>query len=182
MPNFIETIKLIDEFAVLPEGWHYGEGRALPKDRIETAKLWIQFFKVAGFSRFNAFPGLINEIRLRIYHNDLMFEVYFETDGSIDILVEQNGRVLRDIEAATGSQIKESVNYFINDLCLMSAPSIQDTSTLRQMRSQPSFLPREEMAAYRYLNENALSTKARIFVATSSGFTRLSPPRRPYTT
>jgi hypothetical protein len=182
MPNFRETIELLDEFAVLPKGWHYGDGDALPSDRIETAKLWITFFKGAGFSRFNAFPGLNNEIRLRVYHTDLMFEVFFETDNSIDIAIERGEEVLKYIEGANPNQIRQNVTYFINDLCRMSVPSIQDTSTLRRTNSQPNSLPKEAMAAYQFSTMNAPVELARRFAHTSTDFTRLSLRPRRYTT
>ncbi len=182
MPNFKETIELIDEFVVLPEGWHYGEGGALSVDKIETAKLWIKFFKVAGFSRFNAFPGLNNEIRLRVYHNNLMFEVFFETDNSIDIAIERGEEVLRYIEGATPSQIKDNITYFINELCLMSVPSIIDTSTLKKTNLQPNFLPKGTMAAFQFSTTNAPLELAKRYANISTDFTRLSLQPRLHTT
>ena len=178
MPTFSETIKLLDEFTELPAGWNYGEGSSISKPKVELGKSWLAFFRQAGFSRFNAFPGVDDEIRLRIYHQELMLDLFFETEKSVDITVRKGKEVLSYDESATPVRQKEIINSFINDLCLMSAPFTIDTSTSKQTSLPLNSLSKEKIKEYLSSITNARLRQAAIYAAISAVSTRMSPHRR----
>src|SRR6266542_209927 len=85
MPTIQETIQKIREFADLLNGWHFGEGAPFSQQRVEQAILFVNYGRLLGVTRANAFPGVRGEIEIRFYEDERMLEITIEADNSLTI-------------------------------------------------------------------------------------------------
>lgn len=87
----VRIARKVDSFLNLPRGWHYGEGEPPALHTVNTAKEIINFFGSIGFTRIDAFPGLLGEVMITGYAFDHCLEFIIETDGRISLAHEMNG-------------------------------------------------------------------------------------------
>ncbi len=85
MPTIRETINKVEEFAELPEGWHFGEGLPPTQERIGQAVAFLEYANFSNLERANAFPGVRGQIEVTFYNADRMLEITIEADDSVTI-------------------------------------------------------------------------------------------------
>lgn len=112
MPSLVETIKKINSFAELPQGWHFGEGVPPSPEMRDKAKRVIQAAEYWGLERANAFPGAHGEIQVTFYRDNRMLELSLELDGSVT-MAEDEGKTQVDFrEDATISEAYSHLREF----------------------------------------------------------------------
>lgn len=88
MPTTEQTFKLLDEFAKLPAGWHYGEGCAPRFETLKGAREFLSRAVSLGATATNAFPGVDGEIALTFYLGKKYLEVVFELNDTFTVTEE----------------------------------------------------------------------------------------------
>ncbi len=172
MPNLKETLALIDEFAALPVGWHYGEGILISDSKINLAKKWISLFHQMGLGRFNAFPEVDGGIRLRTYHKDTFFEISWEANGTVDIAVEKGNELLYFEENAKKEEIAKGLEIFVKIIWHSSEQSTNAILIKKQASSRQPYSREARTMVYRFLNTNARRWQARQSANTLESFIR----------
>jgi hypothetical protein len=82
------TLDKINSFAFLPEGWHFGEGKAPSKEQINSAIKWYKRLRDRPFRKTNAFAGANGEIQLTAYHDQHYVELIIEIGSAISVVYE----------------------------------------------------------------------------------------------
>lgn len=172
MPNYQETLVLIDELTALPNGWRYGEGVGLGKMYANLFKSLVRSFYKLGLRRFNVFIGDDDGGILRTYHHEYIFELSASSDGN-DISLETKDTILDHKENATPDEVIAFLDQFIQ-LCHLSEPSINETTTTKQENLPLPSLDVGQIKVYPPLTYNAALQPASPFVGISGISTRLS--------
>ena len=107
MPTTYQTIQKVRGFGELPNGWHFGSGRAPSADTLATAKQVLSSIEQLGFDQTDAFPGVDGEVLLTVYNELDYYEFTVECDGYITFLYERNGE---DIIYQEGLTLSESLS------------------------------------------------------------------------
>lgn len=110
MPTLQATIQKVREFAELANGWHFGEGIASPQPRIDKAILMINYARLLGLKRANAFPGVDGQIEITFYDDGRMLEITIEADDSLTIAQDENDIQVGFSEAVSTPQLYERLN------------------------------------------------------------------------
>ena len=115
-PEFVHpTEKKLLGFLALTDGWHYGEGVAFERKRIDRA---IQLVKTAcqrGLYTSDAFPGIGGQVMVVIYHGNRDLEVTIEADDTVTIVHENDGQEESYKEAASFDEALEAVGALGKD-------------------------------------------------------------------
>lgn len=104
--EFVSTAaRKIRSFQDLSEGWHYGGGRALGSDIVDTAIKIDEHLRLLGFSNTNAFPGAEGEIMIVGYRGVHDLEVTVHRPDSIDVVhldsnVEKTFKATQNLQSA----------------------------------------------------------------------------------
>lgn len=85
------TKRKIDGFRTLPDGWYYGEGKAIPDQICDVGVAVLQEMHLLGLTRTDAFPGPGGELMVAAYHGKHCIEVVIEKNGHYQIVHEING-------------------------------------------------------------------------------------------
>ena len=113
------TEEKIFDFAVLKNGWNYGEGEKFPWSSIESAMDLHREIIFRGHSKTDAFPGLDGEIQITIYDGDHYFAFELEKSGEWSITHEINGEI-KTLSGLDFAQVKEYLNSINSILCNVS--------------------------------------------------------------
>lgn len=84
-----ETIKQIERFRELPDGWHYGRGVAPSEEAAKLARTIVLRGAQWGLPDSDAMPGANGEIQVGIYYGDSYLEFTIEPNGLIDYRREE---------------------------------------------------------------------------------------------
>jgi len=105
----------IRSFAVLPEGWNFGEGRPSNGELIEKAIKIYRFGKSLGFIG-NAFPMSEGEIEISFSYQDHFIDVYLTNQGAIEYTYElgigENYQEVDYIENITLEELQGKLTSF----------------------------------------------------------------------
>src|ERR1039458_7833127 len=83
------TVKKIQGFSYLQEGWHYGNGTP-PTDLIIGQAISVNnLFIQVGLTTTNAFPGVDGEIMVTAYKDEYYIECIVEKNGNYSITAEE---------------------------------------------------------------------------------------------
>jgi hypothetical protein len=131
----LATAEKIISFGSLPNGWHYGEGRAPDEKTIKSALAVFWQFHRAGFEDTDAFPGINKEIMITAYRGDHYLEVLVENNGTISFSYEFDGEdVIPPLERRAAAEIKERVEEVARGIWSTFGSYIAITSTLDRNR------------------------------------------------
>lgn len=117
MPTLAETVQKINEFAELPDGWHFGEGTAPSKHFRDGAILLLRVAKVLGIEVMNAFPGIHGEVQITFYRGESVLEIDLELDGSITIAEDEGRRQVSFEENQSGADAINKLREFAQRTC-----------------------------------------------------------------
>lgn len=128
-PDFTRTVKKLLSFQHLPQGWHYGAGGPIPRERLVPAlKAYAQLL-MWGLSRTDAFPGANGEVQVTAYYLDHSVAITAEVDGSFTVLHEHKGVERREAEHIDWTEAKAVLRAAAGEIWGSSGSSIQSTST-----------------------------------------------------
>ena len=82
-------------FMALPDGWHYGEGRAASYRTIELALYIVASMRNLGVSTFEVFPMVNGEVMVSAYCETTSIDITTTKEGNITYVVEKD-----DLEVA----------------------------------------------------------------------------------
>ena len=134
MPTISETIQKVNEFAELPNGWHFGEGVPPSEDAREQA---IKFLKAAqwlGIKRTNAFPGIRGQVQVTFYHGERMLELTLETDNSLTIAEDEGDTQITFKENASISDAYAALREF-GQYIWASLESFIESTTIQNVKT-----------------------------------------------
>jgi hypothetical protein len=112
MPTIAETIRKINEFAELPNGWHFGEGVPPSQDARRRAISFVSAANALGIKRANAFPGASGQVQVTFYHDDRMLELTLEEGGAVTIAEDEGSRQIEFKEGASQADAYASLWKF----------------------------------------------------------------------
>lgn len=132
-------LKKLDEFANLPIGWEYGEGGPTLPHVSQIARSIYQDSTLFQF-KADAFPCADGSLHLVFYADDRSAEVQIETDGVIDLCMEEkrNGRFV-EVESPENvprhEVIPQVADFLLQELSQWDSfgLSIQGTMTTRSV-------------------------------------------------
>ena len=149
MPNPNKTTKLIFKLK-LEKGWRYGEGMPPSEYTVSKAILINEVMKQAGYPKTNASPGVGGQIQVNGYYENIHLEFDIDIDGSISLVIEQNGEEVAeetdlsvdDAIAKINSRGKQwsSSNLSMTMISMprrinSTAPHLTDLATIRASQS-----------------------------------------------
>ena len=85
MPTIQQTIKKVNGFAHLPDGWRFGEGSAIAEDKILQAERLLNYAEQKGISRTNGFAQTDGGLLVSFYIDNHTLDLTLESDGSLTI-------------------------------------------------------------------------------------------------
>ncbi len=136
MPTIAEAIRKVNEFADLPEGWHFGEGVPSRETLSARARNLLIAAHSLGIDRANAFPGVGGQVQVTFYRGPRMLELTLETDGSVTIAEDARGEQVVFKEAASIEEAFTSLTNFGESLWISSDLSIGNITILNATTSQ----------------------------------------------
>jgi hypothetical protein len=77
-------------FATLPEGWHYGQGKAPSFATIIQGLRIIASLRSEGVSTFEVFPAVGGEVMISAYGGDMNVDITTSDIGRVTYVIEQN--------------------------------------------------------------------------------------------
>ena len=89
-------VNRIHSFLQLQEGWHYGEGRNATQEAIDLALDINSLLLEYGADEIEVFPDTDGGILVSGYHEDHMIEILCSPQGSIAMLHEIDGEIIRE--------------------------------------------------------------------------------------
>lgn len=181
MPTVAETIRKVNEFAELPNGWHFGEGVPLSEDMRSNAIRFLKLAEVMGIRRMNAFPGVGGEIEVTFYHNDSMLELTLELDGSITIAEDElNDQVYFRENASRRDALTKLAEF--SQKIWDSSESFTANITIQNVTTSPAgHLIYEVENPFLWSSGSARLIRAEHFVSTLNHFTLLKQVNHPFT-
>ena len=173
MPTIQETIQKIREFADLPNGWHFGNGVAPPQPMIEQAILFVNYGRLLGLTRANAFPGVNGEVEIRFYEGERMLETTIEADNSLTIAEDRNDTQTAFDEGMSVTHAYERISAWTSSDLSIASIMILNASDFRvkpltfaaanqfQWWTGPALLPRVDQFAltFPYTIQNKLESQ-----------------------
>lgn len=107
VPAATKTLRKIDSFRSLPEGWHYGEGGPIDPDTADRATDIYWCLLLNNFSQTDAFPGANGEIQIVAYSDDHFISIMIEPTGEYSLVHEIGNHDAREpIETSDVNSIK----------------------------------------------------------------------------
>lgn len=98
MPTISETIKKIEDFGNLPEGWRFGRGGAISQEKISEAISIMECAEAQDIVRANAFAGEDGELLLSFYIDDCAIDLTLESDGSLTYAEDKGNEQIKFVE------------------------------------------------------------------------------------
>ncbi len=86
----LDTKKVIEGFASLENGWHFGKGVAPSNNTISTAIELLRFSGDLGFTTTDAFPGVSGEINVVLHRFKNKIELIVAVDQTVSLYRELN--------------------------------------------------------------------------------------------
>lgn len=77
-PKPSPTATKISGFTSLPDGWHFGAGKAPSDDTVDRARSVLTVLTGLGFASTDAFPGVDGEVQLSAYWRGVVLEIIVE--------------------------------------------------------------------------------------------------------
>ena len=77
------TIKKVENFANLDNGWRFGKGMPISAKNISLAKRLLKYGDAYGIERFNAFAGEEGELMVSFYYLEKSIDLTLEVSGSV---------------------------------------------------------------------------------------------------
>lgn len=171
MPTIEETEDKIRGFVMLPDGWHYGEGRAPSKMVIYQALLLCTEARSIGFDESNAFPGIEGEIMITFYLGTTYLELSLENNGTITFVHEED---TKEIKYEEGLSFDEVVSRLEDFKWAISAYYTTNTTTLSEKNLKAMLLKiQAAMAASLSSTANAPSLHRIQYASTYKGSIRI---------
>ncbi len=185
MPNYDETLVLIDELANLPVGWRYGEGVAIKPVFVDRIKKLVKMFELDGLERFNVFAEVDGGFILRTYFQDYFFEITYSAEDGIHVSIEDKTDVIVFEEDASPDTVSNVYQRFLVEICHLYEPSTKETMTEKSdSLSEPSS-NEATMGVFQPLTSNVLhwtpyqyAPTLRNFIRSSSAIRRSTLPSR----
>ena len=170
------------------KGWDYGGGVPFSKETIRNALHFNQLLSGYGIPRTDAFPGANGSIMVVGYSDPWCWEFIVEPDGTITIVTEKNGSVVKEEEnlslvhakIATSSIMRrcvfEPLTRRAREICFSYESLIQKNMIISETDLQPKRLfqlahPQESQL----LIGNVLGRKVILSVPTSNNITAIQP-------
>jgi len=134
------TQRRIAKFALMEQGWSYGEGEPFAPDVVARALEVHRAMVANGFYNTDAFPGLSGEIVVTLYDGDDYVEVEVRPDLRLDFLWERQGEELEAVEDLGFGDVKRYLSQLRKESWKLSASLTQYTTTSDSSASiaQPS--------------------------------------------
>lgn len=98
LPPIDATLTKINDFALLEEGWHFGDGEKFDRKTILRARDALQIFKSNFFFETDAFPGFKNDLRITAYRENIYIEFTINDLNDFDFTVEINKQPFIELE------------------------------------------------------------------------------------
>ena len=86
------TLRMLDGFERLADGWCYGEGGPLPPETTNAAASLVRTGRTLGYAHSDAFPGLSGEVMVVFYGHGHCIEITLQRDLSVNVIHEAPGR------------------------------------------------------------------------------------------
>lgn len=181
MPTIAETIKKINEFADLPQGWHFGEGVSPSKETRERAKKLLHAASWHGLERSNAFPGVNGQLQVTFYNADRMLELTIENDNSATIAIDKGSTQLAFREGASKAEAYAALEEFSQPVWTSSESFIVNITTQNVITSQVRHWTCQDMNPSPLWSGHVQSPPVKRFAATLPGSTVSSLAVRQFT-
>jgi hypothetical protein len=185
MPTINQTIQKINNFALLPAGWHYGEGEAPDSQLIEDAENFLRLAEGWGISEANAFPGIDGQIEITLYVKEKTFAFMFDIDNTFSITEEVKGKIVSDIYEQPYRVAEDKLWDISQENQIISDSSISDIGTqeTKDLELPVSSVPQRKetrLEVSRLFRLNASKTVNSQFVSIYHTFTAPSSATQPF--
>lgn len=151
------TIKKIEGFRELKEGWNFGEGEPFNDNIIDQAKFINKEIIEYGFLETDAFPGSSGEIMVTLYYDDKYLEFTVEPDCTITFAKEKDKEIIEYKEGFTTDKALEKVKIFREEICLSSESFILPSLTIEKTDLKVLPLnPAEKIAGFLFSKQSVL--------------------------
>lgn len=135
-PLFNRTTSKIRSFGSLPNGWHFGVGRAPTNEMVSKALAWHDELLRLGFVVTDAFPGTNGEIMVTGYEGLHYVEILLETDATISLVHERDGAEVTRLDHAMPSRVSETIKDIAGAIWSTSGYFTRNISTASAMSSK----------------------------------------------
>lgn len=117
----------IDSFALLPEGWNFGEGNPAQPELITKAIEIYRFGKSLGFNG-NAFPTGNGEIEISFSYQEHFIDVYLTNRNTLEYTYERgigdNYQEVEYLENISVQELKDKLTSFEETVICSSSESL----------------------------------------------------------
>ena len=106
--------KQLISFGDLPDGWHYGTGGSIPRERIASALEWNEWLVQHGWTDTFAFPGESKEIMLSSLKDSTCLDIILEIDDTFTVIYEEKDKEDIYIDKLTEEDAKATCISLVN--------------------------------------------------------------------
>ena len=150
----------INEFRVLPAGWHYGNGVPIGNDVALRATDVVGWLVLCGVSRTDAFPGADGDVQVTGYYGQHFISVEVNLDGTFSVTHEIAGVEHCSAEATGWLDVKSIIHKVSQEIWGTSGYFIQSIGIPTEVVSQRLTSRSLQTADFRLLSSSALSPQA----------------------
>lgn len=126
------TERKLRSFASLPNGWHYGKGRAISGDAIACAEKVYRALVIIGLSRTDAFPGADGEVQIAAYHGEHTVTVEVGSDLTLSLVHEVDDKECCAIDNVQLAAVKHALSNIADEIWGMSVLSTRSIGKLHE--------------------------------------------------
>lgn len=134
------TARVISKFAVLPKGWHYGEGGPIPLENIAAAQEVLSRFLGFGWIKTGAFAGAGGELLITAEVGEYSIEFTIEADLMASLVVERRGEEEIEKFCVPREEALRALMAFERRSCCTSDSFTHGHTTLRNRGFDPRLL------------------------------------------
>src|SRR6266436_7940577 len=103
------TMRKLQAFAELPNGWYFGEGRGSEWMALFNARAFTRNAQLRGWQT-EAFPGVSGEIMVSVETSDQYYEVVAEVDGTMSFVEESGGKEISRLDKVTLADVIQKLS------------------------------------------------------------------------